>query len=133
MYLKCIKLIKKHLQFVKFSLVGATNTLISLMAYTLLVKLGIYYIVANVLAYGVGMVNSYILNKLWVFNSNSSTGSTAAKFILINISALSLSTFLLYLCVSLIGVNKILSQIIVTFMVLTINYTANKLWTFRVN
>ncbi|KZL92968.1 GtrA family protein [Clostridium magnum] len=131
MYLKYLNLIKKHLQFIKFSLVGVSNTLISLISYTIIVKLGLYYIVANVLAYGVGMVNSFILNKRWVFKSKNSVGTTAVKFILVNLGALSASTFLLYLCVSIIGLNKILAQIVVTLLVLIINFSANKLWSFR--
>lgn len=131
MYLKYLNLIKKHLQFIKFSLVGASNTFISLMTYALLVRIGLYYIIANVLAYGVGMVNSFILNKRWVFKSKNSVGSTAVKFTLVNLGALSTSTFLLYICNSIIGLNKILAQIVVTFLVLTINFSANKLWSFK--
>lgn len=131
MYLKYLNLIKKHLQFIKFSLVGVSNTSISLICYTIIVKLGLYYIIANVLAYGVGMVNSFILNKRWVFKSKNSVGSTAIKFTLVNLGALSASTFLLYLCVSIIGLNKILAQVVVTFLVLIINFSANKIWAFK--
>lgn len=131
MCLKFLNLIKKHLQFIKFSLVGVSNTLISLISYTILVRLGLYYVIANVLAYGIGMLNSYILNKLWVFKSKKSVGSTSLKFTLVSLGSLSISTCFLYLCVSIIGLNKILAQVVVTFLVLIINFSANKIWAFK--
>jgi putative flippase GtrA len=122
---------RKYSQFLKFSLVGASNTLISFVLYYILIKLGLHYIISNVLAYSAGVVNSYILNSTWVFRDNSQPGSKLFKFITVNLGALLLSSSLLYLCVDTLGINKIISQVIVTALVLLVNYTGNKLWTFK--
>lgn len=131
MFLFCQRLLKKHIQFIKFAIVGASNTAITFVSYYLLIKLGLHYSIANILAYCVGIVNSYIFNSIWVFKSTSERKSTASKFLVVNLAALSLSTALLFLFVDMFGVNELVAQIIVTLLVLVVNYTANKLWTFK--
>lgn len=131
MNLDFLSLWKKYSQFIKFSIVGASNTLISFVLYYILVKLGLHYMISNVLAYSAGVINSYILNSTWVFHANSQQGSKIIKFITVNLGALLLSSSLLYICVDFLGINKIISQVIVTLIVLLVNYAGNKLWTFK--
>jgi putative flippase GtrA len=125
------RLFNKHYEFIKFSLVGASNTAISIIAYNLLLKIGILYLVASSLAYGIGMINSYLLNKIWVFESKISAKKTIPKFLLVNLVSLSITNFLLYLNVSVLGLNKALGQLIVTVTILIINFLGSKLWIFK--
>lgn len=53
--------------FVKFGIVGLGNTLITIGSYHVFVYLGLNYILANVISYLLGMMNSYYWNKNWVF------------------------------------------------------------------
>ena len=57
-------------KFVKFGLVGVLNTLINWIIFALLNFIGVYYIVANVIAYVIATANSYIWNSKWVFKYN---------------------------------------------------------------
>jgi Predicted membrane protein len=123
----------KNLQLIKFSIVGASNTLLSLLSYYLLIHIGLHYLIANTLAFGVGILNSYTLNKLWVFQVRNSNYTTLIKFISLNLFTLSLSSILLMLLISVFHAGKIISQIIVTCTILFINYIINKLWTFSNN
>ena len=54
-------------KFMKFGLIGILNTLITIGSYMLFVYLGMNYIIANVIGYGIGVINSYYWNKNWVF------------------------------------------------------------------
>jgi putative flippase GtrA len=50
-------------QFVKYGIVGASNTIITLVLYSLFVEIGVQYLIALVFAYLVGSLNSYLLNR----------------------------------------------------------------------
>ena len=54
-------------EFILFALVGVSNTVINFIVYTILVTISMPYLLANVIGYGVGMINSYLLNKYFVF------------------------------------------------------------------
>ena len=54
-------------EFFLFAVVGVLNTLFNFLTYTFLVFFHIPYLIANIIGYGVGMANSYFLNKQFVF------------------------------------------------------------------
>ena len=54
-------------EFILFALVGVSNTVINFIVYTILVFFNMPYLIANIIGYGVGMINSYLLNKYFVF------------------------------------------------------------------
>ena len=56
---------------------------------------------------------------------------TTTKFILLNLVGLALNTMILYLLVDLIGLNKLISLVITTVIVMVINYIVNKIWVFK--
>jgi putative flippase GtrA len=61
-------------QFVKFGIVGVTNTLLTLAVYTLLLEvLRLYCVAASGIAFAVGTVNSFLLNRRWTFGSTGAT------------------------------------------------------------
>ena len=57
-------------QLVKYALVGCINTLITLgLIFVCKSLLGINDYVSNAIGYAAGLINSFIWNKNWVFNS----------------------------------------------------------------
>ena len=63
------RLVRKYEDFLKFSVVGAANTLVDFAVYTVLYLLGVPFRVAQVFSYAAGTLNSYILNKSWTFKA----------------------------------------------------------------
>lgn len=58
---------KNILQFLKFLLIGASNTLIDLIVtFVLNAVFGVYYL-AKIIGYACGITNSYIWNSRWTF------------------------------------------------------------------
>ena len=55
------------MQFVKFGLVGLSNTLLTYVVYAILVTLGLHYQLSNVISYAAGIFNSYYWNNKYVF------------------------------------------------------------------
>ena len=119
-------------KFIKFGLVGVLNTLINWIIFAVLNFVGVYYIIANVIAYVIATINSYTWNSRWVFKYNGKDQKeTTTKFIVLNLVGLALNTIILYLLVDLIGLNKLISLVITTVIVMVINYIVNKIWVFK--
>lgn len=119
-------------KFIKFGLVGVLNTLINWIIFALLNFVGVYYIVANVIAYAIATANSYIWNSKWVFKYNGKDKKeTTAKFIILNLIGLALNTAILYFLVDILSLNKLVGLVITTAIVMIINYIVNKIWVFK--
>lgn len=118
-------------KFLKFGAVGIVNTLITIGSFTLFVYLGVNYILANFMAYILGMINSFFLNKNWVFQTKTNHISIVIKFIFVNLITLGINTLFLYVLVQFIHLHASVAQLISTSFGLVINYVLNKKWTFN--
>lgn len=119
------------IRFIKFAMVGVINTLVNWIIFFILNALGMYYILANIIAYILGTVNSYLWNTLWVFKyKDKASTETTIKFIILNLIGLGLNTGILYVLVDLCNLNKFIGLVITTAIVMIINYIVNKLWVF---
>lgn len=119
-------------QFIKFNLVGILNTLVDVLVFALLLWLGVHYIVSQCISYGCGIANSYVLNKRWTFGQTSrSSGGQLIKFITVNLTVLAISVGLLYFVVSVWPLSELVAKMLVTFITMTINFLANRLWVFN--
>ena len=58
-----------RVQFLKFISVGVLNTAISLIVIYLLMGIGVNYKISNFAGYILGLINSFIFNKLWIFKT----------------------------------------------------------------
>ena len=61
-------------QFFKFALVGFANTCIAYVVYAACVYVGIHYLLANAIAFGVSVLNAYYWSDRYVFRKG--TGET---------------------------------------------------------
>ena len=119
------------IRFIKFGMVGVINTLVNWIIFFILNALGMYYILANIIAYILGTVNSYLWNTLWVFKyKDKASTETTIKFIILNLIGLGLNTGILYVLVDLCNLNKFIGLVTTTAIVMIINYIVNKLWVF---
>jgi putative flippase GtrA len=118
-------------QFVKYGVVGASNTAITLIVYTVGVELGAPYELALVLGYVVGSLNSYLLNRHWTFRAGDMAHArTGGRFALVQACAIALNAALLYVFVHDLHIAKIPSQVILTVPVVLITFFINRRWTF---
>lgn len=73
---------KALMQFVRYAAVGVINTTLTLFViYVCKGLLGMNPWVSNAIGYVAGFVNSFLWNKLWVFNSHNAVVREAAKFV----------------------------------------------------
>lgn len=120
-------------KLMKFGLVGVFNTIITIGSYMLLLQIGTNYILANVIGYVLGVLNSFYWNKKWVFQVKTSDKGMFFKFVVVNIITLSINTLTLYIIVNYTGLNNYVAQIFATGFGLVTNFYLNNKWTFLGN
>lgn len=129
------KLKKLFFQAVKFGLVGVINTLVDYGVYTLLLFIPFFkenYVLAQVLGYSAGLINSLVLNKRWTFSQREPmTKGQLASFLLVNLVALAVSTGILVLTQENLQLNRYAGKIIATVGSMAVNFLGNKLLVFR--
>ncbi|MFV8376351.1 GtrA family protein [Flavobacterium sp. LB1P62] len=119
--------------FIKFGLVGFTGLAIDFcITWFCKEQLRLNKYVANSLGFSFAVVNNYILNKYFTFHNNDShVVSQFFSFLLISIIGFILNTILLYLLQKNTKINFYICKVIVTIIVVVWNFSANKLYTFK--
>lgn len=135
------KSIEGLIQFIKFGLVGVTNTLLSYAIYLLVLFLtkplevswDIY--VGSVLSFVLSVLWSFFLNNRLVFKaekgSRSLWKSLLKTYVSYGFTGIILANILLYVWVSVLGVPKTIAPAINLLITVPLNFILNKFWAFR--
>ena len=122
-------------QFIKFGIVGASNTLISLAVYEACIHLGLHYLLANAIGLAISVVNAYYWNNRCVFgDGRKKTFAHHVRMYLRSLAAYGgafvLDSLLLILWVEIIGIPEGLAPILNLLITIPLNFLVNKYWTF---
>jgi len=121
-------------QFVKFGIVGVSNTVLTLTVYTLLLKvLGVWYLAASAIGFLVGAVNGFLLNRRWTFREHVGDALTPVRWGIVQTCGLGVNEGLLYVFVHDARLDKLLAQVCATAVVTVSTFFVNRAWTFRVH
>ncbi len=124
--------IEEFFKLVRFGITGVMNTVVDFAVFMLLSYLGVHTYPAQVVSYGCGMLNSYIVNRSWTFKSGGKFWSRQMmRFIIANFSLLLLSLVLLWLFTSGAGMIKIVAKLCSTVIIMIIGFLVNRLWVFQ--
>ncbi len=120
-------------QFIKFSIVGASNTLIDFGVYLLGTRVaGVHYLLANVVSFTTAASWSYMMNRKWTFrDTNSRVHTQYIKFLLVSVVGLGLTSLLLFLFVHHLRIHDVIGKALAVALVLIWNFSINRFWTFR--
>ncbi len=130
------KLLSLISQFIKFSLVGVSNTAISYGTYALLTYIGCPYVISNIIAFIVSVLNSFFWNNRYVFKKNDGEHrnpwwTLAKTFLAYGSTGLILSNILLVLFVEKFNMNKYIAPLLILIITIPLNFVINKFWAFR--
>jgi putative flippase GtrA len=126
--------VKVVLQFLKFGIVGVSNTLIAFAVYTILLKVfGVWYVAASGIGFAVGAVNGFLLNRRWTFREHVGDALTPVRWGIVQSCGLVCNLGLVYLFVHDLGFEELVGQIPATAIVTVLTFIANRAWTFRVH
>ena len=123
-------------QFVKFGIVGVSNTAISYAVYLLCVKLGVHYVIADGLGLVISTINAYYWNNRCVFGDG--TKKTFREHFVTWLKTLTayggtfvLNSLMLILWVEILHVPEVLAPLLNLLITIPVNFVINKYWTFR--
>ncbi|MCI9458585.1 MAG: GtrA family protein [Oscillospiraceae bacterium] len=120
-------------KILKFGVTGVMNTAVDFVVYTVLVSvcgMGLY--VSQMISYCCGMLNSYVINRKWTFDTRNGFFSLElVKFVVLNLAMMLLGMGIIYLCVEQLGLHKLLGKLISTVLVMAINFVLSNFWVFR--
>jgi putative flippase GtrA len=121
-------------QFVKFGIVGVSNTLLTFAVYTLLLKVfGVWYLAASAIGFIVGAVNGFLLNRRWTFRGHVGDAFTPVRWTVVQGCGLLANLGLVYLFVEEVSLDKLIAQACATAIVTVLTFLANRAWTFRMH
>ncbi len=121
-------------QFVKFGIVGISNTLLSFAVYTVLLKVfDIWYLAASAIGFAVGTVNGFLWNRRWTFREHVGDALTPVRWFVVQGCGLVANLALVFLFVQDVGLDKLLGQACATAIVTVFTFFANRAWTFRMH
>lgn len=128
-------LYKKYKRLLRFAAVGCINTGVDFLTFTILHSaFHTDKLICQVAGYSMGVANSFILNKLWTFESHGSKYESSRellKFVVVNAVSLGVSLLGLQILNGNLKVNVYISKVIVTVLAQAVNYFGYKLWVFK--
>ena len=121
-------------QFIKFGIVGLSNTLISYIIYAILVAININYFIASILGFLISVLNSFYWNNKYVFSSDTKR-NLLKVFMKTLISyagtGLILANILLYVWIDIFLVHELIAPLFNLFITIPLNFLINKFWAYK--
>lgn len=134
---------EKLLQFVKFSMVGFSNVIVSYGVYLIFFRLFQFmdflpdmdYLVAQWIGYVLSIFWAFYWNRKYVFAEAPDLvpwyTALVKSFIAYSFTGVFLNSVLSFLWVEIMGISKIVAPIISLIINVPVNFMMNKFWAFR--
>ena len=123
---------KSLIQFIKFGIVGVSNTLLTAIVIWVLLKvLHSSDYLSNFIGYIVGLTNSFFWNRKWTFESKTNLSITIFKFIITFAISYLFQLGNLYLLLHFSTIDPYVCQLISIVVYTCINFVLNKYYTFK--
>ena len=141
-------------QFIKFGLVGVTNTAVNYIVNTAVLLIlnsknySYDYIVANIIAFIISTAWAFLLNNKYVFKSTENRESEKQKksrskskglvikslikcYLAYGFTGIILNNILSWLWINKFGISKFIAPLLNLVFSVPLNFIINKLWTFN--
>ncbi len=133
---KLTDLYEKHGDILRYLVIGALTTLIDFVTYTVCFNwLGIQYLVSKAIAWVLAVAFAFWGNKVIVFRSKATGGEVVAKeaggFLISRVVTLLFTLGFMYAAVRWIGLDENIANIVVTAIVIVMNYVLSKVFVFQ--
>ena len=124
-------LYNKFRNLILYGLIGGFCAALDFGVYTLLCQFDILpYLWANVVSIHVGIFTSFILNRQFNFKVKNKTALRFMSFYIVGLIGLGISELMLYLMVTVGGMNELVCKLISIVVVALIQFVLNKYITF---
>ncbi len=125
------------LQLINFSIVGLSNALVSYSVYFCLTYLGLQYIIANIIAFIVSVLNSYFWSSRYVFKKENGEYrnpfyTLVKTYLAYALTGLVLSNILLFIFVEKFNISKYIAPLLSLVITVPTNFIINKEWAYKI-
>ena len=124
---------KEQILYIVFGVLTTAINIIAFFACSRLINLGL--IPSNIIAWILSVLFAFITNKIYVFNSKNYSFSIVLRelidFVISRGATGILDLLLMYLFVSVIGIEDMISKIVINIIVIILNYILSKLYVFK--
>lgn len=118
-------------QFFIYSAIGAIGTIGHYIVLIFLVEfIRADPVFATTAGFVVGALINYILNYRITFNSNKRHREAIVKFLIVATLGAAANAMIMSVGINIFDAHYLVTQVIATCIVLSLNFTANKFWTF---
>jgi len=117
-------------QWARFVAVGVSNTVLSWCVYAVLEHVGVHYLLASGLAFALGALNSYVLNRRWTFRSRGRYAPEVVRFAVVQCIGLAVDVLLLGALTEDVGLHHLLAQAIVFPVASGVTFALSRQWAF---
>ena len=124
---------KEQILYIVFGVLTTAINIIAFFACSRLINLGL--IPSNIIAWILSVLFAFVTNKIYVFNSKNYNFSVVLRelidFVISRGATGILDLGLMYLFVSVIGIEDMISKIVINIIVIILNYVLSKLYEFK--
>ena len=125
-------LYQKFHHLVLYGIIGSFSSGLDFLIYTLLVQIvGLQYLLANCISVLGGISTSFYLNRNYNFKVKDHTKRRFSIFLTVGLCGLVMSNLILYLCIDIIGMDKLISKLLSIVLVVFFQFLVNKYLTFK--
>jgi putative flippase GtrA len=111
--------------------VGATNTTVTLSTYAAALLAGAPYLLAGAVAFVLGALNGFALNRTWTFAHAGPLGPAGARYAAVQLLGLASDLALLRIGVRGFGLAHLPAQVAAVAPVTLLTFVLSRTWTFR--
>lgn len=134
-------LYKKHREVISYIFFGGLTTVINWIAYSLCITVGVSVFISNIVAWFTAVVFAFVTNKIWVFESKEWSAATLRKegvpFLGSRLFTGALEIIFVPLLIymglnqAVFGIEGLFAKIVVSVVVIILNYVMSKLFVFN--
>ena len=122
----------KFRNLILYGIIGCCSSGLDFLLYTLFVSVfGWHYILSNCISVLAGITTSFTLNRNFNFKVKDKTRKRFAIFLTVGLCGMMLSNLILYVCISMMSLNKIISKLLSIVLVVFFQFFVNKYVTFK--
>jgi putative flippase GtrA len=119
-------------QLFRFLVVGVANTAFGYaIIFACMYLAGLSAELSNAIGYGIGLMVSYVMHKVFTFNSDRPHREAFVRFLVVFAVAYAANLLVLVILVRGIGVHEAVSQVIASAVYVITSFIMNKLYVFR--
>ena len=118
-------------EIVLYGIIGSCCAALDSFIFLLLRRLAINLYMANFISINAGILSSFLLNTFFNFKVKDGIRKRGIKYFAVGYCGLALSMLVIYIGVNIIGAKEIIVKITSIFFVAIVQFTLNKLFTFK--